>query len=188
MVGFSYGHLNCGKTTSSSSVLVSTTTVFILFSCQFKLLKNFMVVWHASSGWTRPTSGRVIRAFIFLFLFYIYPLFNLFFYFWGDCCLSWHSRRYWSVCICLCCAATPGDPPLLSLTLFNQDPLSLSTRPPSQPASGWMKEKIKRSKCQRGAECILPTVSRDRSPRTTCDPGTKLMTAGGHIKKCSSQN
>ena len=56
----------------------------------------------------------------------------------------------------------------------------------SQPAPGWMKEKIKRSKCQRGAECIPLTVSRERSPGTTCDPGTKLMTAGGHIKKFSS--
>lgn len=43
-----------------------------------------------------------------------------------------------------------------------------------------MKEKIKRSKSQREAESIPAAMFWDQSPRTACDPGTKLLTAGGH--------
>ena len=78
----------------------------------------------------------------------------------------------------MCCAAASCHPPL--------HPGSPSY--PTPPSLEKEKEKIKRSKCQRGAECIPLAVSRDQSPRTTCDPGTKLTTAGGHIKKFSSQN
>lgn len=58
--------------------------------------------------------------------------------------------------------------------------------PLSFPASLALNER--ESKCQWGVECIPLAVSQDQSPRATCDPGTKLMTAGGYIKKFSSKN
>lgn len=81
----------------------------------------------------------------------------------------------------------PPHPLLFILDTYRLCGISLLLQP---VALVWMKamEKIKRSKCQRGAECIPLAVSQDRSPRTTCDPGTKLTTAGGHMKTYSSQN
>lgn len=49
-------------------------------------------------------------------------------------------------------------------------------------------QKMKRSKCQQEAGCFLLGMSWVQSPRTTCDPWTKTLTAGGHIKKFSSWN
>lgn len=49
-------------------------------------------------------------------------------------------------------------------------------------------QKMKRSKCQQEAGCFLLGMSWAQSPRTACDPWTKTLTAGGHIKKFSSWN
>lgn len=83
--------------------------------------------------------------------------------------MGFSSHFCWSMCL-----------PVEVLQLF---PLFIH----SFPLNGSI-QKMKRSKCQQEAGRFLLGMSWAQSPRITCDPWTKTLTAGGHIKKFSSWN
>lgn len=88
-------------------------------------------------------------------------------------------------CFCLKSSSWEHWPPhrhvaVSAPSLYDPQPSLCELLYPSQPTLDEMKEKIKRSKSQREAESIPAAMFWDQSPRTACDPGTKLLTAGGH--------